>query len=185
MLSAAYDIAQFMQTYDVILTSTLGVPPLRVGELDFEKQPERANEKIGAFVPYTWVFNATGQPAMSVPLDWNAAGVPIGSHFVGRFGEEGLLFRLAGQLERTGPGPIASRACRRVEKCSGPTLAKATKGPFAAGAKLARREPKSSANQGRPSLNAAQSVCLSRFDRQRLVRSGRSEPDWAVVVAGR
>lgn len=103
LLTAAYQIAQFMQTYDVILTATLGTPPLRVGELDLENQAAEANAKIGRFVPYTWLFNATGQPAMSVPLHWNAQGVPIGSHFVGRFADDGLLFQLAGQLERARP----------------------------------------------------------------------------------
>jgi amidase len=55
------------------------------------------------FVPYTPVFNVTGQPAMSVPLHWNEAGLPIGMHFVGRLGDEATLFRLAGQLERAQP----------------------------------------------------------------------------------
>jgi amidase len=103
LLTAAYQVAEFMKTYDVILTSTMGCPPLKVGELDFDHDAEKANERVGEFVPYTWLFNATGQPAMSVPLGWNAAGTPIGSHFVGRFGEEGLLFRLAAQLERAQP----------------------------------------------------------------------------------
>ena len=60
-------------------------------------------EKTFAFMPYTPVFNVTGQPAMSVPLHWNAAGLPIGMHFVGRFGDEATLFRLAAQLERAQP----------------------------------------------------------------------------------
>jgi amidase len=55
------------------------------------------------FIPYTPVFNVTGQPAMSVPLWWNDAGLPIGMHFAGRFGDEAMLFRLAGQLERARP----------------------------------------------------------------------------------
>jgi amidase len=55
------------------------------------------------FVPYTPVFNVTGQPAMSVPLHWNVQGLPIGMHFAGRFGDEATLFRLAGQLERARP----------------------------------------------------------------------------------
>jgi amidase len=55
------------------------------------------------FIPYTPLFNVTGQPAMSVPLHWNAAGLPIGMHFVGRFGDEATLFRLAGQLEGARP----------------------------------------------------------------------------------
>jgi amidase len=61
-----------------------------------------ANKTFG-FIPYTPVFNVTGQPAMSVPLYWNEAGLPIGMHFVGRFGDEATLFRLAGQLERAQP----------------------------------------------------------------------------------
>jgi amidase len=59
--------------------------------------------KTFSFMPYTPVFNVTGQPAMSVPLCWNEAGLPIGMHFVGRFGDEATLFRLAGQLERAQP----------------------------------------------------------------------------------
>ena len=59
--------------------------------------------RSAAFVPFTYVSNATGQPAMSVPLFWNDAGLPIGTHFVGRFGDEATLFRLAGQLEAARP----------------------------------------------------------------------------------
>jgi len=49
------------------------------------------------------LFNATGQPAMSVPLHWNDEDLPIGMHFVGRYGDEATLLRLAGQLERAHP----------------------------------------------------------------------------------
>ena len=54
-------------------------------------------------VGYTQLFNASGHPAMSVPLSWNAAGLPIGVQFVGRFGDEATLFRLAAQLEQARP----------------------------------------------------------------------------------
>jgi len=51
----------------------------------------------------SYVFNATGQPAISLPLHQSADGLPIGVHLVGRFGDEGLLFRLAAQLEKACP----------------------------------------------------------------------------------
>ncbi|HLA18228.1 MAG TPA: amidase family protein, partial [Dehalococcoidia bacterium] len=55
------------------------------------------------FVPFTPLANATGQPAISVPLFWNDDGLPVGSHFVARFGDEATLFRLAAQLEQARP----------------------------------------------------------------------------------
>jgi len=55
------------------------------------------------FTPWTPVFNATGQPAMSVPLWWNGAGLPIGVHLVAGFGREAVLLRLAAQLEEARP----------------------------------------------------------------------------------
>jgi amidase/6-aminohexanoate-cyclic-dimer hydrolase len=54
-------------------------------------------------MPATSMFNMSGQPAMSVPLAWNAAGLPLGMMFAARFGDEATLFRLAGQLEQERP----------------------------------------------------------------------------------
>jgi Asp-tRNA(Asn)/Glu-tRNA(Gln) amidotransferase A subunit family amidase len=59
--------------------------------------------KSGQYAAFTPLFNITGQPAMSVPLHWNAQGLPIGVHFAGRFGDEATLFRLAAQLEEAAP----------------------------------------------------------------------------------
>jgi Asp-tRNA(Asn)/Glu-tRNA(Gln) amidotransferase A subunit family amidase len=64
---------------------------------------DAAVRRIFAFIPYTPLANVTGAPAMSVPLHWNAAGLPIGAMFTARFGDEATLFRLAAQLEAARP----------------------------------------------------------------------------------
>jgi amidase len=55
------------------------------------------------FTPFTAVYNTTGQPSISVPLYWSSDGLPVGVMFSARFGEDGMLFRLAAQLERAQP----------------------------------------------------------------------------------
>src|SRR6202011_856054 len=74
------------------LTALRLVPSRRALRLALEQLAERAFE----FAASTPLANLTGQPAMSVPLHWSAAGLPIGTQFVGRVGEEGLLLRPAG-----------------------------------------------------------------------------------------
>jgi Asp-tRNA(Asn)/Glu-tRNA(Gln) amidotransferase A subunit family amidase len=68
-----------------------------------KESAERLNRKAYELVPVTPLFNLTGQPAMSVPLYWNRAGLPIGTHFAARPGEEATLLRLAAQLEQARP----------------------------------------------------------------------------------
>jgi amidase len=100
----ARGIARFFLKYDVWLTPTVSEPPLPLGS--FESPPEdplRVLQRAMQFVPFTPICNATGQPAMSVPLCWNREGLPVGVHFVGRFGDEATLFRLAAQLESALP----------------------------------------------------------------------------------
>ncbi len=53
--------------------------------------------------PFTPLFNATGQPAISLPLHWSKDGLPMGSQFVGRFGDEATLLQLAAQIEQAAP----------------------------------------------------------------------------------
>jgi amidase len=55
------------------------------------------------YMPGTSMFNMSGQPAMSMPLAWNTAGLPLGMMFSARFGDEATLFRLAAQLEQERP----------------------------------------------------------------------------------
>ena len=89
---------------DIWLTPVLAEPPPVLGSFDAPADdPLAALRRAWAFAPITGICNFTGQPAMSVPLYWTTEGIPIGSHFAGRFGDETTLFRLAGQLERCRP----------------------------------------------------------------------------------
>ena len=97
-------IAEFLSGSDLLLTPTLAQPPLPIGSFDSTKEnPVRGLKLSGNFSPFTALCNATGQPAMSVPLFWNEEGLPIGTQFIGRFGDEATLFRLASQLEGARP----------------------------------------------------------------------------------
>lgn len=98
------NIARFFTAYDVWLTPVLAEPPPVLGGFDAPPDdPLAAFRRAWAFAPITGICNFTGQPAMSVPLYWNTQGLPIGSHFAGRFGDEATLFRLAAQLEQAQP----------------------------------------------------------------------------------
>ncbi|MFH1931624.1 MAG: amidase [Pseudomonadota bacterium] len=97
-------VARFFVEYDIWLTPTLGEPPVPLGTFDStEEDPLAGFRRSVKYVPFTPIANVTGQPAMSVPLFWNDEGLPVGSHFIGRFGDEATLFRLAAQLEEARP----------------------------------------------------------------------------------
>ena len=97
-------IAGFFEDYDALITPTLAEPPLPLGSFDTPPDdPMQAMARASEYVPFTPICNFTGQPAMSMPLMWNADGLPVGTHFVGRFGDEATLFRLAAQLEQARP----------------------------------------------------------------------------------
>jgi amidase len=118
-------MGRFHEAYDIFLTPTLAYPPVKIGELD-PKPIELALLKIinalglGRLLlatgvidklavqnlsktPFTPLANFTGQPAMSVPLYWSSDGLPCGVHFMGRYGDEATLLRLAAQLEKAQP----------------------------------------------------------------------------------
>jgi len=98
------DIARFFTKYDILITPTLAEPPVPLGTFDSPVDDAmQGMRRAGAFAPFTPLFNITGQPAMSMPLFWNSEGLPIGTQFVGRFGDEATLFRLAAQLEEARP----------------------------------------------------------------------------------
>jgi len=101
---ATRTVASFLTKYDVILTPTLGAPPPKLGYFDTVNTPfEELSKRFSDHNPFAWLHNVTGLPAMSVPLFWNAQGLPIGVQFAGRYADEATLYRLAGQLERARP----------------------------------------------------------------------------------
>jgi len=90
--------------YDLLLTPTIAEPPPELGQ--FRSQPDNPLSgllRAVGLVPFTPQFNVTGQPAISLPLSWNAEGLPIGSQLVARFGAEDVLIRVAAQLEQAAP----------------------------------------------------------------------------------
>jgi amidase len=121
----ARSVAPFFEAYDVLLTPVLGSPPGHVGSLQLASSEKSQLRLLGGLnaawllkravaldvlatrafdqMPWLPLFNVTGQPAMSVPLYWTDAGLPIGVQMVGRFAADGSLLRLAAQLERARP----------------------------------------------------------------------------------
>ena len=94
----------FFETCDIFLCPTLCLPPLRIGELNtMSEDLSHIAPILRRYMPATSMFNMSGQPAMSVPLAWNSAGLPLGMMFAARFGDEATLFRLAAQLEKQRP----------------------------------------------------------------------------------
>ena len=101
----ARQMGSFFEDYDVLLTPTLGAPPARLGtyEPEAELDPRELFDSWSQLESFLPVFNATGQPAISLPLHQGGTGLPIGMQLVGRFGDEATLLRLAAQLEQALP----------------------------------------------------------------------------------
>lgn len=97
-------VGRFFQNYDLFITATLGEPPLKVGRLDTNTDKiEDVFGPIADYVVSTPLANATGNPSVSLPLHWNANGLPIGVLVTGALGDDAAVLALAGQLERARP----------------------------------------------------------------------------------
>jgi len=99
----AYDTWFPSRQFDIVLSPVLSSPAPKLGEVgplvDFDTLTARLIEYVG----YTPIHNIAGAPAMSVPLNWTDAGLPVGSMFAARRGDERTLFELAYQLEAAQP----------------------------------------------------------------------------------
>ena len=93
-------IGTFFEAQDVLVTPVLAtdLPPL--GCLPTDGSDVDAHiDRLLAIAPFAVPFNGTGQPAISLPLHWTAAGLPVGVQFVGKLGQDSVLLHLAARLE--------------------------------------------------------------------------------------
>ncbi len=118
-------LTTFFESYDLLMTPSLATPPPKTGEFDLPAALQKGADlllktrtasmlrvtgivddmvdKNLGWVPYTQLANITGRPAISLPLHWTAAGLPLGVQFVAPLAGEALLIRLAAQLEQALP----------------------------------------------------------------------------------
>ena len=101
--AAGRKMGTFLISYDVILSTTLVGPPPKLGYFDQNGDVQTFTDRVTEYLSVTPLHNATGTPAMSVPLHWTADGLPVGVHFAGRYGEEATLLALAAELETAQP----------------------------------------------------------------------------------
>lgn len=100
----ARQLISFLEPYDALLTPALAERPLPLGTLDTAaERPMETFTRSGIFTPFTPVFNASGQPAISLPLFHGEDGLPLGVQLVGRPAGEGVLLALAAQMEAAHP----------------------------------------------------------------------------------
>jgi amidase len=90
--------------WDLLLTPTVAELPLKIGTIANDPEnPMAPMRRAGEFVPFTPPFNTSGQPAISLPLEWTAEGLPVGVQLVAAYGREDVLIRVASQLEQAQP----------------------------------------------------------------------------------
>ena len=94
-------LESFFESYDLVLSPTLLQPPVPLGFLDTNSEDgETYGKRFRSFWGFTSLYNATGEPAISLPLHWSADGLPVGVQLAASFGSEALLLQVAAQIER-------------------------------------------------------------------------------------
>jgi len=97
-------VAPFFRRFDMLLTPTMCRPPHPLGVIDMMTDDlDRYGQAVLGTIAFTSLWNACGNPAMSVPLAWSRVGLPMGVQFVAGFGDEASLLRLGAQLEAAQP----------------------------------------------------------------------------------
>ena len=103
MQSWSRAVGAWWEDHDVLVTPTSPEPPVGLGELAPDNPDPGAGMRMGALVSFTSPFDITGQPAISLPLHWNDAGLPIGVQLTAAYGREDVLLRVSAQLEQQAP----------------------------------------------------------------------------------
>lgn len=101
------EMAAGFADYDIILSATLAEPPAKVGRFTHERE-DYETYRVGPggvfeYSPFCAAFNASGQPAASVPLHWTNEGLPVGVHLAAAFGQDATLIALCAELEHAAP----------------------------------------------------------------------------------
>ena len=98
-------LAQWFTGYDVLVTPVSPEPPTPLGELTAEGQgdPFALVMRVSGLITFTFPYNITGQPAVSLPLHWTADGLPVGVQLAAPTGREDVLIQVASQIEAARP----------------------------------------------------------------------------------
>ena len=108
MHNLSRDIVQRLAPFDALVTPTLTRPAPKLGTMPspdpwkIDKNGRRVHE-IYTWTAFVFPFNATGQPAVSIPMGFNQVGLPLGLQIVGRPNDEAGIIALAGQFEEARP----------------------------------------------------------------------------------
>ena len=109
------ELEKMFDQYDVLLSPVLASPPVKIGTIDMNTNDMKTYvERLTKYSPFTGIFNQSGQPSMSVPLFRTKDNLPVGSMFSAAFGNENLLFSLAGQLEQAQPWVKSLNVMREI-----------------------------------------------------------------------
>jgi Asp-tRNA(Asn)/Glu-tRNA(Gln) amidotransferase A subunit family amidase len=101
MHNTSREIVHTLMPYDALLAPTLTRPAVRLGTLP--SNPTTGADEIYGWIAFTFPFNSTGQPAISIPNGFNKAGLPLALQIVGRPGDEAGIIALAAEFERAHP----------------------------------------------------------------------------------